>query len=88
MQHGGGYKGTGRVIRIGQEQHARVGLDGSKHCIKIVAEMFRGYFDPCCADGLGHQWINGKRVLRIEGGRTCRQKSTSGQFQYVVRAIA
>ena len=88
MQRGCSDKGTRRVIRISQEQHAGVGPDGGKQRIEIIAKMLGGYFNARRADRLRRQRVNRKRVLRINGRRARRHKRARGQFQYIVRAVA
>jgi hypothetical protein len=71
--------GAGGIVRIGDEDDARVGRDGGQHRVEVVGMIFRRHDDEFRAEQGGHDGINRKAVLRRRRALPRRRACTTEQ---------
>ena len=85
--------GAGGVVRIGDEDDARVGRDGGQHRVEVVGMIFRRHDDEFRAEQGGHDGINRKAVLRHDDfrhgrGAIATEQRVPDHFDDFIGAVA
>jgi hypothetical protein len=85
---------AGRVVRVGDEHQARVGLDGARERGQVVpvghrrAGRVRGGREAPCPGRADHDRVDRETILRIHAAACAREECLGQQHQQVIRAVA
>ncbi|MCY1428711.1 hypothetical protein D9M71_446070 [compost metagenome] len=80
--------GAGGVVRVGDEDHAGIGVDGRQHGFEVMPPVLRRHHLALGADGLGGDRVDGEGVLAEHGVQAGSQVGAGHQIEDVVGAVA
>ena len=83
-----GWRGAGRVVRVGDPGHVGLVVDRVRHRLEVVAEVLRRHGDRARAARLRGQRVDREGVLRIHRRAPGPEEGERHQLEHVVRAVA
>ena len=79
---------SGRIVRVRHPDNVRFVVDGTRHRLEVMAVILRRHDDRARAARLRREWVDGKRVLRHDGGAAGPEEGKREELEHVIRAVA